>query len=471
MLVGMVVPCADSSCSCSPRSRAVVPLRSSSSRRSTSPRSPARRLARDGSSRRPNKTSARSSRSTTTRRSTRASTGGASSRSAARCSTRPRSPRSRSSASSATPSADSCSSRPTATPTCRPNPLGPLERVAPPRSEPLASVTAGRAAILGIAGGTLVRSSDWGATWRPVDYAGGKKLFGAASSVALDGKGNGVLVHLPQRLYVTHDDGATWAPIAAPRYGAVRALRDGADRIFVTGYHDMRATLAGDALAETNDAPAPMFHGQPAWRPRNFVRPSRSRFLPPPPLDDLAGGDRPLRLLAGDRVVEIRSTPARRRSARPRSASHSARRAARPSSIAPPSTGTASPRGATTSRIYAQRATTTPTIRARPSSAATITARPGRKSKRSSERRSNRSSPSRSARAGGPTSARSARAMTRAAASRRRFDPRARRRSSTRTSTSIRARSSSTRRTARSTRSRTRPAARSCTRARSRAAS
>ena len=189
-------------------------------------------------------------------------------------------------------------------------PLGPIERVAPARTEPLASVTTGKAAIVGISPKGLVRSTDFGATWTPVDYAA-SKTYGHAASVALDGSGNGVLVHLPQRLFVTHDDGATWAPLASPPHGAASVLRDGANRVFAFGYYDRAAVLAKDTLTETNDAPASIFPGQTLHEPRAMIEDTserRSRLgvprLRPGAIDE---SKLAIELLAGDHVVEIAS--------------------------------------------------------------------------------------------------------------------------------------------------------------------
>jgi hypothetical protein len=183
-------------------------------------------------------------------------------------------------------------------------PLGALSRIAPARKEPLASVTTGRAAILGVSPNGLVRSTDYGLTWKPVDYASSKP-YGHAASVKLDAKGNGVLLHLPQRLFVTHDDGATWAPLASPPYGAASLVRDGADRIFTLGYYDQRATLGKDALAETKDAPTSIFPGQQTLLrdiPGDVNR-SRARMsmMRPQRYEE----PQPVRVLAGDRVVEF----------------------------------------------------------------------------------------------------------------------------------------------------------------------
>ncbi|HEY1957328.1 MAG TPA: sialidase family protein [Polyangiaceae bacterium] len=119
--------------------------------------------------------------------------------------------------------------------------------------------TTGKSAIVAIRDGKLVRSTDFGATWTPIEYGGANKPYGRAGAVALDSKGNGVLIHFPQRLFVTHDDGATWAPLASLGIGAHRVARDGDDRIFVLGYRGKHARLDGSTLVVTTDAPKPIF--------------------------------------------------------------------------------------------------------------------------------------------------------------------------------------------------------------------
>ncbi len=185
------------------------------------------------------------------------------------------------------------------------DPLGPLERITPARTERLESVTAGRRAILGISNGVVMRSSDDGATWRKVDYVS-TKLAGAPVSVALDSKGNGLLVHLPQRVFATHDDGASWAPIPSPPHGAVSAVHDGGDRVFVLGYRNYGAFLDGDKLVATNEHPKPIYGVAEASSDEHAGRVDRHGLLRPPRLDELAlvGAPR-LRVLADDHVIEI----------------------------------------------------------------------------------------------------------------------------------------------------------------------
>ena len=134
---------------------------------------------------------------------------------------------------------------------------GPLADAKP--GTKLLALSTGHAAILAVTpDGRLVRSADFGASWKPVDYAGASKPYGRPASVALDSKGNGLLLHFPQRLFVTHDDGATWAPLASPGIGAKRVTKDGADGLFLLGFGQQRARFDGKALAVTKDAPKPI---------------------------------------------------------------------------------------------------------------------------------------------------------------------------------------------------------------------
>ena len=146
------------------------------------------------------------------------------------------------------------------------DPLGTLENAKPGPIGPehpntkLGSPTTGKAAIMGIhPDGRLMRSADFGATWQAVDYTGGNKPYGKLVSVALDSKGNGVALHFPQRLFVTHDDGASWAPLASNHMGVRSISRDGKDRIFVYGMGGVRATLDGAALVQTSDYPKSVY--------------------------------------------------------------------------------------------------------------------------------------------------------------------------------------------------------------------
>ncbi len=174
--------------------------------------------------------------------------------------------------------------------TVRPGPL-PETRGIPPR---LGSPTTGRSAILGISpiDQRLMRTGDYGVSWQPVDYAGASKPYGRPVSIAMDTKGNGLLLHFPQRLFATHDDGVTWTPIASPGMGARRVRRDGADQIFLEGEAGRRAKLDGVKLVVTTEAPAPLFKppsAEPGAKPRSERTETRT-------------------LLSGDRLVELSMT-------------------------------------------------------------------------------------------------------------------------------------------------------------------
>src|SRR5581483_2798706 len=151
----------------------------------------------------------------------------------------------------------------------------------------------GKAAIVGITPDRkLARTADYGNSWKTVDYAANKP-YGKAVSVALDEKGNGLLLHLPQRLFVTHDDGATWAPIASPGIGARRVFRDGAGKIFLERYGGARAKLDGQSLAVTTEQPEAVYKPLPAI--------AKSKPADPSPNVRTESTT----ILTGDRIVEF----------------------------------------------------------------------------------------------------------------------------------------------------------------------
>ena len=172
-------------------------------------------------------------------------------------------------------------------------PLGPLGATRDgPVGEPgeggpavFVTVATGREAIVGVTNdGRLLRTADFGRHWMPVDYAGSRRTFGHPYSVALDTKGNGLLLTLPQRLYVTRDDGATWAPIATPGIGADSVRRDGADKLFLQGPLG-QAKLDDGKLVATRESVEPLRKPH-ASAPGSRSEPTRA-------------------LLVGDRVVEL----------------------------------------------------------------------------------------------------------------------------------------------------------------------
>jgi hypothetical protein len=181
-------------------------------------------------------------------------------------------------------------------------PLGPLEALHPgpfakPGSEHAAfsSITTGRAAILGVTrDGHVLRSADAGTNWHPLAYAGAGKHYGRAASAELDSEGNGLVLHYPQRLFVTHDDGATWAPIASPGIGARSVLRDGAGQLWLIGRRE-RARLEGGAFRVTDESPAPLYVAPPNPNASAEAKEQAERGM----------RRNVRRLLSGDRVIEF----------------------------------------------------------------------------------------------------------------------------------------------------------------------
>jgi len=148
------------------------------------------------------------------------------------------------------------------------------------------SQTTGARAIVGTTkDGRLLRSTDDGLSFVPVHYAGSASPYGRAAFVALDPHGNGILVHLPQRLFVTHDDGATWAPLPSVPSGAHCAERDGSDQVYLCQAHGPGAVLDGDTL-----------------RPVDRFVPLYTRPKTPPGSRERQEAER---VLVGDHVVEL----------------------------------------------------------------------------------------------------------------------------------------------------------------------
>ncbi len=182
---------------------------------------------------------------------------------------------------------DSRSSPTTETVYTSDDPLGPLGL---PRKDPKFEgevIAVGRSSIFAITtvGHRFIRSQDLGATWQSVDYA--DRTWGKVSSIAIDSAGNGLLVHLPKRLFVTHDDGATWKPMAFSGMERGRAVRDGEGHVFyddgVSG--SPTAKLVGNALVLTSQRPAPL--------PTHPIAPSSGRRF------------HVTTLVAGDHVIDV----------------------------------------------------------------------------------------------------------------------------------------------------------------------
>ena len=102
--------------------------------------------------------------------------------------------------------------------------------------------------------GRMLRTADNGTTWSPIEYTP-TKLFGHIVTMDMGHDGNGVIVHVPQRVFVTHDDGATWKPAKAPQLGVGRLQDDADGSFYAQGYDRHYSRLQGDALVATNDSP------------------------------------------------------------------------------------------------------------------------------------------------------------------------------------------------------------------------
>jgi hypothetical protein len=169
-------------------------------------------------------------------------------------------------------------------------------------------ITTGRVAILGVTDdGRLLRTTDYGTSWQEVAYAGPRKPYGRPASVELDPQGHGLLLHFPQRVYITHDDGATWSELPSPGIGAWQIGRDGADRLWLGGWED-KARLEGTALKVNNTEDlvpiAPRSHGPSDAKDGSTRKNARTIFT----------GDRTVEIAelvrkGKLREVEIRSAP------------------------------------------------------------------------------------------------------------------------------------------------------------------
>jgi photosystem II stability/assembly factor-like uncharacterized protein len=87
----------------------------------------------------------------------------------------------------------------------------------------LRSIAIGRASILGVTDGTLMRSTDGGASWSKIALP---QTSGTLTHVALTPNGDGLVLFSPQHVLATNDDGASWRPLATPGVGARRLVTD-----------------------------------------------------------------------------------------------------------------------------------------------------------------------------------------------------------------------------------------------------
>jgi len=109
--------------------------------------------------------------------------------------------------------------------------LGPAKSTRPSPSKD-ATFAAAHDALLGVdPDGTLHRSTDGGATWKKSGV--GVPKGDTAVSIAADARGEVLLLSHPQRMLVSNDDGATFAPLATPGIGATFVRRDAKDDLWL----------------------------------------------------------------------------------------------------------------------------------------------------------------------------------------------------------------------------------------------
>lgn len=107
-------------------------------------------------------------------------------------------------------------------------PLGPFVRSSAPLDR-LARVTAAGSTIVGVTQhGVLTRSVDAGASWQAVGAKDARFV-----DVALDEKGRGLALAVPERLFWTENEGATWKAVPGDSVGAYALSQDGTSTIVV----------------------------------------------------------------------------------------------------------------------------------------------------------------------------------------------------------------------------------------------
>ncbi len=130
----------------------------------------------------------------------------------------------------------------------------PVEHRAGPSIE-VRRVAVGGHAIVAASANEIHRSVDGGHTWGRLEIKG---LRGVVGGVALSAKGEGLLYAIPQRVFGTTDDGATWSVLDSLGLGAEGVDRDGpteAAGVRLSGLSE-RAVFQGGKLVVTPDAPA-----------------------------------------------------------------------------------------------------------------------------------------------------------------------------------------------------------------------
>ncbi|HEU4405479.1 MAG TPA: hypothetical protein VFS43_09335 [Polyangiaceae bacterium] len=132
------------------------------------------------------------------------------------------------------------------------SPLGPFLRTRTPPEPVVRADAQGRTLLAVTARGTLLRSDDAGASFRPA--APGP---GAVADVALVDPQVGLALTYPERLAATSDGGATWAPVDAPTVGAFRLFHEASGGVGVVGVERALRWRPGRPVDRLGAAPAP----------------------------------------------------------------------------------------------------------------------------------------------------------------------------------------------------------------------
>lgn len=172
------------------------------------------------------------------------------------------------------------------------DPLGPATGTRPgpklgERKFKNAQFAAGKAAWLGVEeDGTLHRSIDGGASWKAskLPVLAGEEIVNVVGSP----RGEVLVLLWPQRVLLSTDDGATFAPLATPGIGATSLVRDAKGDLWLNGaIVEKHARFAGGKLEVTDAAEAP-FAARKADKPVKDAKKA------------------PFRQIVGDRVITQR---------------------------------------------------------------------------------------------------------------------------------------------------------------------
>lgn len=138
------------------------------------------------------------------------------------------------------------------------DPLGPIESTTPaPKDHKAFEFRAGKQALLGLErDGTILRSTDAGATWTTSELP--MRPGDMTIALAANRRGEAMVLIHPQRVFLSTDDGATWSPIQTPGIGARDLQRDGNDDLFLRGAHNKFAKLSSGKLDAKDAKPTPL---------------------------------------------------------------------------------------------------------------------------------------------------------------------------------------------------------------------